>query len=114
MKATVIEILDVLDAIQCIKNSQLLSQDQRSVMLTELLSEMPLDMFCHQSARSRAIVAEIIEREINGNQSPKAKSKVTTKASKRTSKSSQEELFLNPDGHPRGKSKTTGVVNQAS
>ena len=62
MKATVIEILDVLDAIQCIKNSQLLSQDQRSVMLTELLSEMPLDMFCHQSARSRAIVAEIIER----------------------------------------------------
>ncbi len=45
MKATVIEILDVLDAIQCIKNSQLLSQDQRSIMLTELLSEMPLEMF---------------------------------------------------------------------
>jgi len=114
MKATVIEILDVLDAIQCIKTSQLLSQDQRSVMLTELLSEMPLDMFCHQSARSRTIVAEIIEREINGNQAPKTKTKSTPKASKRTAESSQKELLLNPNGHARGKSKATGVVNQAS
>lgn len=111
MKATVIEILDVLDSIQCIKNSELLSQDQRSTMLSELLTEMPLDMFCHQSLKSRAIVAGIIEREINGNQAPKEKSKVPTKAKHRTSKSPKEELLLNPDGHPRGKSEKAGVVN---
>ncbi len=60
MKATVIGNLDVLDSIQCIKNSELLSQDQRSTMLSELLTEMPLDMFCHQSSNSRALVAETV------------------------------------------------------
>ena len=111
MKATVIEILDVLDAIQCIKNSQLLSQDQRSTMLTELLSEMPLDMFCHQSAKSRTIVAEIIEREINGNQAPKTKTKSTTKAKNSPAQSTKEKLLLNPDGNSRGKREKAAVVN---
>jgi hypothetical protein len=113
MKATVIEILDVLDAIQCIKNSQLLSQDQRSVMLTELLSEMPLEMFCHQSSGSRTIVAELIESEINGrNQAPKAKSKSTPKADTAPKKGTQKELLLNSNGNARGKREKAAVVNQ--
>tara|TARA_B110000908_G_C10062338_1_gene361219 strand:+ start:443 stop:778 length:336 start_codon:yes stop_codon:yes gene_type:complete len=111
MKATVIGILDILDATQCIKDSPLLSQDQRSTMLTELLTEMPLEMFCHQCSKSRTIVTEIIEREINGNQAPKTKSKITPKASKRTTQSPKKELLLDSDGHSRGKSKAAGVVN---
>lgn len=111
MKATVIEILDILDAIQCIKDSKLLSQDQRSTMLTELLTEMPLEMFCHQCSKSRTIVTEIIEREINGNQAPKTKTKSTTKAKSSPPQSAKEKLLLNPDGNARGKREKTAVVN---
>ena len=94
MKATVKDILDILTQVEKIKTTQLLNADQRQTLLTELVQDIPLELFCHTSKGSRAAISEIIERE--------AKSVPPA--------GTQEALFLNSNGDTRGPRVKKAVV----
>ena len=110
MKATVKDILEILSQVEQIKTTQLLHADQRQTMLTELMFDVPLDIFCHNSKGSRAAISEIIERELHGNAPAQAKKKSPTKAKSVSTKSPQEALFLDSNGDTRGPRTKKAVV----
>jgi|TARA_R110000823_G_scaffold269232_2_gene389012 hypothetical protein len=110
MKATVKDILEILTQVEKIKTTQLLNADQRQTLLTELVQDIPLEVFCHTSKGSRAAISEIIERELHGNSPTQAKKKSTTKAKSVSPAGTQEALFLDSNGDTRGPRVKKAVV----
>lgn len=86
MQTTISDHIEVLKAAEYIKQSSLISSENKKAMLKELTSFVPLERFCLSTRMSRAIVVEIIEGLIN--EAEKTTKKSTPKAKKAATKGS--------------------------
>jgi hypothetical protein len=115
MKVRAEELVDTLHQVEFIKSSKILSEPQKQELYKGLMSNLPLDMFCHQGkAAIKKVVVEILQKEIKDERKETPK-KGTSKTSKKPKHGPEEEQLLrNPDGDTRGKSVKKRVVNKAS
>jgi len=68
-------VVAMLPLIEMVKNSKLLSQEQKAVCLSELTTSLPPEMLCSGFMSTRKIVEEIIVREVANVQPKKPESK---------------------------------------
>jgi hypothetical protein len=59
------DIVDFIPTIELIKNTNLLSDEQKKLVLEDLLKDMPLDMFSSAVANTKNIVTSLIKTEMN-------------------------------------------------
>lgn len=86
MKERATDVVALLPLIEMVKNSKLLSQEQKAVCLSELTTSLPPEMLCSGFMSTRKIVEEIILREVANVQPKKAEKKSTAKAPEKTAK----------------------------
>jgi len=79
-------VVAMLPLIEMVKNSKLLSQEQKAVCLQEMTTSLPPEMLCSGFMSTRKIVEEIIANEVANVQPKKAEKKSTTKAPEKTAK----------------------------
>lgn len=85
MKTKVTDLLQVLSAVDTVKTSKNIPEDQKAAVLRELLGDLPLDMFAHGVKSTRDTIISVINKEIENvskkKASPKGK-KVSSKSTK--------------------------------
>lgn len=86
MQERATSVVAMLPIIEMVKNSKLLSQEQKAVCLSELTTSLPPEMLCSGFMSTRKIVEEIIVREVANVQPKKAEKKVATKAPQKATK----------------------------
>jgi len=86
LKERATDVVALLPLIEMVKNSKLLSQEQKAVCLSELTTSLPPEMLCSGFMSTRKIVEEIILREVANVQPKKAEKKSTAKAPEKTAK----------------------------
>jgi hypothetical protein len=86
MQERATDVVALLPQIEMIKNSKLLTQEQKAICLCEMATSLPPDMLCSGFAGTRKIVEEIISREAANVQPKKAEKKVPAKAPEKTAK----------------------------
>ena len=88
VKVRASDIVDFIPRIELIKNTNLLSDDEKKLVLEDLLQDMPLDMFSSAVANTKNIVPSLIKTEINN-----GTKKITAERNKtRKGKSSKQPL----------------------
>lgn len=65
VKVRASDIIDLIPRLELIKNTNLLSADEKKIILEELLKDMPLDMFSGAVVNTKRIVTSLINMEIN-------------------------------------------------
>lgn len=71
-------MVDLIPRIETIKNTNLLSDDEKQLLLKDLLQDLPLDMFSAAVTNTKKIVTSLINTEASN----VSKKKVTPKAKK--------------------------------
>lgn len=114
MNTSAFDLLRLMPEVERVSASKTMSDEQKSLVLTELLTAVPEPVFCGTSKATRNYVIETIQGALDGC-TKKPTKKVPAKEGKRTStsKSTEEELLRNADGDGRGQSVETPVVNKA-
>ena len=111
MKARVCELVDILRQVDLVKSSKLLTATQKQAVYQEMLNDLPLEMFSHNFRGTRAVMAAVLNKEMQ-NASPKSTpKKVPAKAKSVPTESTQEELLCEPHVNTRRPRAKKAVVN---
>jgi hypothetical protein len=86
VKERATDVVALLPQIEMVKNSKLLSEEQKAVLLSDMTTSLPPEMLCSGFMSTRKIVEEIIAREVANVQPKKAEKKVATKAPQKATK----------------------------
>ena len=112
MKITAFDLVRMTHEVERVSASKI-PDDQKSLVLQELLNAVPEPIFCASGLATRDYVIEQIEGALNGC-AKTTKSKIPVKKGTRASptESPKEKLLPDIDGDGRGKSVETKVVNK--
>lgn len=86
MKERATDVVAMLPQIEMVKNSKLLSAEDKAVCLRELATSLPPEMLCSGFPGVRRIVEQVIDREVANAQPKKAEKKIPAKASEKAPK----------------------------
>jgi len=107
------DLVEMLERITTVKESPLLTDSQRQVILKDLAHDLPLEMFSSTFRGSRDIIKSLLEESRNdGSKETKSESKSTTQTKGLSPKSAQEESPSGDDENPRGSSVKATVGKQ--
>ena len=109
MKESAIDTINFLSSIILVKNSNLLTNVQKTILLRELKTSLPPEMLCNGFVNTRKIVEQIIDKEVANVEPKKAPKKTSAKAQEKHS--SEEELLHRTSKNTRGSSTKKRVVN---
>ena len=112
MKITAFDLVHLLDGVERVSASKI-PNEQKTLVLNELLNAVPEPIFCASGIATRDYVLQTIEGAIHGC-AEKTKSQIPVKKGTRASptESPKEKLLPDIDGDGRGKSVETKVVNE--
>ena len=112
MKITAFDLVRMTHEVERVSASKI-PDDQKILVLEELLNAVPEPIFCASGLATRDYVIEQIEGALNGC-AKTTKSKIPVKKGTRASptESPKEKLLPDIDGDGRGKSVETKVVNK--
>ena len=91
MKVRAYDLVNILSQVDLVKSSKLLSQEQKQLVFKDMLSDLPMDMFCSSFKNTRATVTEVLHKEIKSHEKAKSpKKKATPKAKSDAPKGSKK------------------------
>ena len=64
VKVRVSDVVDLLPRVDLIKNTPLLTNEEKKLILTDMLQDLPLDMFSGPIAKTKDIISSVIHTEI--------------------------------------------------
>ena len=79
MKVRAYDLVNLLSQVDLVKSSKLLSQEQKQHVFKEMLTDLPMDMFCSGQKNTRAALVDVLTKEIKPDE---PKKKVTPKGKK--------------------------------
>ena len=75
VKVRASDVVDLLPRVDLVKNTSLLSNEEKKLILTDMLQDLPLDMFSGPIAKTKDIVSSVIQTEIKNVTEKKAPKK---------------------------------------
>lgn len=78
VKVRASDVVDLLPRVDLVKNTSLLSNEEKKLILTDMLQDLPLDMFSGSIAKTKDIVSSVIQTEIKNVTEKKAPKKKHT------------------------------------
>jgi len=103
MLKTVLDLVPIIEAIDKVKSSKILTEAQKKTIFSEMGAGIPADVFCKQVPQTLSIIHQILEKS-NGSQ---AKHTTKEKASEATSNSNRNKSVNSAAQDPRGQSKVS-------
>ena len=79
MKVRAYDLVNILSQVDLVKSSKLLSQEQKQHVFKEMLTDLPMDMFCSGQKNTRAALVDVLTKEIKPDE---PKKQVTPKGKK--------------------------------
>jgi|TARA_B100000768_G_scaffold179726_1_gene198033 hypothetical protein len=79
MKVRAYDLVNILSQVDLVKSSKLLSQEQKQDVFKEMLTDLPMDMFCSGQKNTRAALVDVLSKEITKDE---PKKKVAPKSKK--------------------------------
>ena len=91
MKVRAYDLVTILSQVDLVKSSKLLTQEQKHLVYKDMLTDLPMEMFCSGLKNTRAAVTEVLNKEIQSSETAKSpEKKVTPKAKSTPSKRSKK------------------------
>ena len=79
MKVRAYDLVNILSQVDLVKSSKLLSQEQKQHVFKEMLTDLPMDMFCSGQKNTRAVLTDVLTKKIKPDE---PKKKVAPKSKK--------------------------------
>lgn len=113
MLKTALDLVPILEAIDVVKSSKLLTKAQQETVMREIASAIPAPVFCKQCPETLEIINSIV-RTTDGPSTKRASKKETTKTkdNARSSKTTIEEPLSSSTSDTRGTSQVSGDVEE--
>jgi hypothetical protein len=109
MNNTAFDFVSILESFQTVKESKLLTEDQKQKIYTDMLRALPPDVFCSTCIDTMTIVEEILKNA----QTPKAPKESPARPHAPTEGSEgQSELFRKTSANTRGSRAKKAVVKK--
>jgi len=109
------DLVVMLERITTLKQSPLLTDAQRQVMLSDLVHDLPLEMFSTSFKGSREIVKSLLEDSQDGRTKTKGKTPTKEKSvSEDVGSQEEKHLLCDPDVNSRGKGAEKRMVNKTT
>jgi|TARA_R110000744_G_scaffold7217_2_gene24797 hypothetical protein len=87
MKVRAYDLVNILSQVDLVKSSKLLTEEQKQYVFKEMLTDIPMEMFCSGQKNTRAALVDVLSKEIKKDE---PKKKVTPKAKSTASKGSKK------------------------
>ena len=109
MLKTALDLVPILEAIDVIKNSKLLTKAQQNTVLREVAQAIPAPVFCKQCPETLSIINSLVETT-DGSQAKRTAKETTpkAKADARSSKATTQEPSGTTAHDTRGTRKVSG------
>lgn len=79
MKVRAYDLVNILSQVDLVKSSKLLTEEQKQHVFKEMLTDLPMEMFCSGQKNTRAALVDVLSKEIKKDESKK---KVAPKSKK--------------------------------
>lgn len=99
MLTTALDLVTVLEAIEVVKTSKLLTEEQRKVILGEIVPAIPAPVFCKQCPQTLSIIKQLVE--------------TTDGRTKEPTKEDREAAKVSEAGNPTGEQPTSKTASNA-